>query len=261
MAEKEQKNFVKEYLAELAKRRLDRIMAEKEQKSNPKGKRYTVRYICNPYSVQMFKVDEAMKRRCLEAAAKDELGNLWCEYEDNDEEMCGSDETFHEGDLCCEYEDNDESTFFCPDYDYEWEVLTRERRIDLSVYDEDDNEIFHTNDMNDLCGQQDKDGNFSDFKGLPDGDYLIRFDTIKGSGWEGTFEAEEFDPKKLSFAKSSELDANLPLIEDDVMEVSCLCYDGDSMDDLEFISDNGSYGPYICLFNCKDKNKWEEIKP
>ena len=134
--------------------------------------------------------------------------------------------------------------------------------MDFSVYDEDDNEIYHTDDMKGfgLWGERDEDGDFTDFEGMPDGDYFIGFDVMKGSSWEGTFEAEEFDPKKLTFDRSKELDDEFPLIGDDVMEVSCLRYDGKEVD-LEFLSDNGSYGWTGYLYNCKEKDWWEEITP
>ena len=197
-------------------------------------RRFKVSFACRPYCVQMFKADEELKRRCLEAAANDELSSFWGDY------------AYDEG----EY-----------NFDYEREVLTWDSQMDFSVYDEDDNEIFHTDDMKDfdLWGLQNEDGDYTDFEGMPDGDYFIGFDTMKGSCWEGTFEAEEFDPKKLTFDRSKELDDEFPLIGDDVMEVSCLRYDGEQVD-LEFQSDNGSYGWTGYLYNCKEKDWWEEIE-
>ena len=83
---------------------------------------------------------------------------------------------------------------------------------------------------------------------------------MKGSCWEGTFEAEEFDPKKLAFERSKELNDEFPLVGDDIMEVSCLRYDGKEVE-LEFLSDNGSYGWSGYLYHCKEKDWWEEITP
>ena len=210
--------------------------AESNSQEQSTGKRqFKVSFACRPYCVQMFKADEELKRRCLEAAANEELSSFWGDY------------AYDEG----EY-----------NFDYEREVLTWDSQMDFSVYDEDGNEIFHTDDMKDfdLWGQQDEDGDYTDFEGMPDGDYFIGFDTMKGSCWEGTFEAEEFDPKKLSFDRSLELDDEFPLIGDDVMEVSCLRYDGEQVD-LEFLSDNGSYGWTGYLYHCKEKDWWEEISP
>ena len=207
-----------------------------EQSQATTGKRkFKVSFACRPYCIQMFKADEELKQRCLEAAANEELSEFWGDY------------AYDEGDYC---------------FDYEREVLTWDSRMDFSVYDEDDNEIFHTEDMGDfeLWGERDEDGDFTDFEGMPDGDYFIGFDTMKGSCWEGTFEAEEFDPKKLAFERSKELDDEFPMIGDDVMEVSCLRYDGEPVD-LEFQSDNGSYGWTGYLYNCKEKDWWEEITP
>lgn len=197
--------------------------------------RFRVSFGCRPYSVQMFKADEELKRRCLEAAANDELSEFWGDYSQG------------EG-ACC--------------FDYEREVLTWDSQMDFSVYDEDDNEIYHTDDMGDfeLWGECDEDGEFTDFEGMPDGDYFIGFDVMKGSCWEGTFEAENFDPKKLAFERSKELDDEFPMIGDDVIEVSCLRYDGEEVE-LEWLSDNGSYGWTGYLFNCKEKDWWEEISP
>ncbi len=197
--------------------------------------RFRVSFGCRPYSVQMFKADKELKRRCLEAAANDELSEFWGDYSQG------------EG-ACC--------------FDYEREVLTWDSQMDFSVYDEDDNEIYHTDDMGDfeLWGECDEDGEFTDFEGMPDGDYFIGFDVMKGSCWEGTFEAENFDPKKLAFERSKELDDEFPMIGDDVIEVSCLRYDGEEVE-LEWLSDNGSYGWTGYLFNCKEKDWWEEISP
>ena len=207
---------------------------EQEQVASAKRK-FKVSFSCRPYCVQMFKANEDLKRRCLEAAANEELSEFWGDYSQD------------EGGYC---------------FDYEREVLTWDSQMDFSVYDEDDNEIYHTDDMKDfdLWGERDEDGDFTDFEGMPDGDYFIGFDTMKGSCWEGTFEADEFDPKKLTFDRSKELDDEFPMIGDDVMEVSCLRYDGEEVD-LEFQSDNGSYGWTGYLYNCKEKDLWEEITP
>ena len=207
-----------------------------QNQERPTGKRkFKVSFSCRPYCVQMFKADEELKRRCLEAAANDELSSFWGDYAYDEEAY---------------------------NFDYEREVLTWDSQIDFSVYDEDDNEIFHTDDMNDfgLWGPQDEDGDYTNFEGMPDGDYFIGFDTMKGSCWEGTFEAEEFDPKKLAFERSTELNDEFPMIGDDVMEVSCLRYDGEPVE-LEFQSDNGSYGWTGYLYHCKEKDWWEEILP
>ena len=207
---------------------------EQEQVA-PVKKKFKVSFSCRPYCVQMFKADEELKLRCLEAAANEKLSEFWGDY------------AYGEGDYC---------------FDYEREVLTWDSQMDFSVYDEDDNEIYHTEDMKDfdLWGERDEDGDFTDFEGMPDGDYFIGFDVMKGSCWEGTFEVEEFDPKKLTFDRSKEIDDEFPMIGDDVMEVSCLRYDGEEID-LEFLSDNGSYGWTGYLYNCKKKDWWEEITP
>ena len=204
-----------------------------QEQAAPAKRKFKVSFACRPYCVQMFKVDEDLKRRCLEAAANDELSSFWGDY------------AYDEG----EY-----------NFDYEREVLTWDSQMDFSVYDEDDNEIYHTDDMKDfdLWGERDEDGDFTDFEGMSDGDYFIGFDVMKGSCWEGTFEAEQFDPKKFTFDRSKELDDEFPMIGDDVMEVSCLRYDGEEVD-LEFQSDNGSYGWTGYLYNCKKKDWWEEI--
>ena len=206
-----------------------------QEQTVPAKKKFKVSFACRPYCVQMFKADEDLKRRCLEAAANEELSEFWGDY------------AYNEGDCC---------------FDYESEVLTWDSQMDFSVYDEDDNEIYHTEDMKDfdLWGERDEDGDFTDFEGMPDGDYFIGFDVMKGSCWEGTFEVEEFDPKKLTFDRSKELDDEFPMIGDDVMEVSCLRYDGEEVD-LEFQSDNGSYGWTGYLYNCKEKDWWDEITP
>ena len=209
--------------------------SDEQEHAAPAKRKFKVSFACRPYCVQMFKADDELKRRCLEAAANEELSEFWGDY------------AYNEGDCC---------------FDYEHEVLTWDSQMDFSVYDEDDNEIYHTDDMKDfdLWGERDEDGEFTDFEGMPDGDYFIGFDVMKGSCWEGTFEAEEFDPKKLSFERSKELDDEFPMIGDDVMEVSCLRYDGEEID-LEFQSDNGSYGWTGYLYNCKEKDWWEEITP
>ena len=209
--------------------------SDEQDQVAPSKRKFKVSFACRPYCVQMFKADEDLKRRCLEAVANDELSEFWGDYSQG------------EGDYC---------------FDYEREVLTWDSQMDFSVYDEDDNEIYHTDDMKGfgLWGERDEDGDFTDFKGMPDGDYFIGFDVMKGSSWEGTFEAEEFDPKKLTFDRSKELDDEFPMIGDDVMEVSCLRYDGKEVD-LEFLSDNGSYGWTGYLYNCKEKDWWEEITP
>ena len=206
-----------------------------EPASTTTKRKFKVAFSCRPYCVQMFKVDEELKHRCLEAAANDELSEFWGDY------------AYGEGDCC---------------FDYEREVLTWDSRMDFSVYDEDGNEIHQTDDMSDfdIWANRDENGDFTgeDFDGMPDGDYFIGFDTMKGSYWEGFFEAEEFDPKKLAFERSCELNDEFPLIGDDVMEVSCLRYDGVPIE-LEFQSDNGSYGWTGYLFNCKEKDWWDEI--
>lgn len=52
-----------------------------QDQERPAGKRrFKVSFACRPYCVQMFKADEELKRRCLEAAANDEE-----EYERFDE--------------------------------------------------------------------------------------------------------------------------------------------------------------------------------
>ena len=212
------------------------VEESREQPQAPAGKRkFKVSFACRPYCIQMFKADEELKQRCLEAAANEELSEFWGDY------------AYDEGDYC---------------FDYEREVLTWDSRMDFSVYDENDNEIFHTDNMGDfeLWGERDEDGDFTDFEGMPDGDYFIGFDTMKGSCWEGTFEAEEFDPKKLAFERSKELNDEFPLVGDDIMEVSCLRYDGKEVE-LEFLSDNGSYGWSGYLYHCKEKDWWEEITP
>lgn len=204
-----------------------------QEQTAPAKRKFKVSFACRPYCVQMFKADEDLKRRCLEAAANEELSEFWGDYSQD------------EGGYC---------------FDYEREVLTWDSQMDFSVYDEEGNEVYHTDDMKDfdLWGERDEDGEFTDFVGMPDGDYFIGFDVMKGSCWEGTFEAEEFDPKKLTFDRSKELDDEFPMIGDDVMEVSCLRYDDEEVD-LEFQSDNGSYGWTGYLYNCKEKNWWEEI--
>lgn len=209
--------------------------SNEQEQTAPAKRKFKVAFACRPYCVQMFKADENLKRRCLEAAANEELSEFWGDYSQD------------EGGYC---------------FDYEREVLTWDSQMDFSVYDEDNNEIYHTDDMKDfdLWGERDEDGEFMDFEGLPDGDYFIGFDVMKGSCWEGIFEAEEFDPKKLTFVRSKEIDDEFPMIGDDVMEVSCLRYDGEEVD-LEFQSDNGSYGWTGYLYNCKEKNWWEEITP
>ena len=209
--------------------------SNEQEQTAPAKRKFKVSFACRPYCVQMFKADEDLKRRCLEAAANEELSSFWGDY------------AYDEG----EY-----------NFDYEREVLTWDSQMDFSVYDEDDNEIYHTDDMKDfdLWGERDEDGDFTDFEGMPDGDYFIGFDVMKGSCWEGEFEAEEFDPKKLAFERSKELDDEFPMIGDDVMEVSCLRYDGEEVD-LEFQSDNGSYGWTGYLYSCKEKDWWEEITP
>ena len=209
--------------------------SNEQEQAAPAKKKFKVSFSCRPYCVQMFKADEDLKRRCLEAAANEELSEFWGDYSQD------------EGGYC---------------FDYEREVLTWDSQMDFSVYDEDDNEIYHTDDMKDfdLWGERDEDGDFTDFEGIPDGDYFIGFDVMKGSCWEGEFEAEEFDPKKLTFDRSKEIDDEFPLIGDDVMEVSCMRYDGEEVD-LEFQSDNGSYGWTGYLYNCKEKDWWEEITP
>lgn len=232
------KTFEADYIRSLQKCRVsDKVegveMEESQQQLAGRKHRYKVSFACYPYCVQMFKADEDLKQRCLEAARNEELSSFWGDYA-------------YEG----------------YDFDYEREVLTWDSRMDFSVYDEDDNEIFHTDDMKDfdLWGQQDEDGDYTDFEGMPDGDYFIGFDTMKGSCWEGTFEAEEFDPKKLTFDRSKDIDDEFPLIGDDVMEVACLRYNGEQVD-LEFQSDNGSYGWTSYLYHCKEKDWWEEIEP
>ena len=207
--------------------------SNEQDQAAPTKKKYKVAFSCRPYCVQMFKAEEDLKRRCLEAAANEELSDFWGDYSQG------------EGDYC---------------FDYEREVLTWDSQMDFSVYDEEGNEVYHTEDMKDfdLWGERDEDGEFTDFEGMPDGDYFIGFDVMKGSCWEGTFEAEEFDPKKLTFDRSKELDDEFPMIGDDVMEVGCLRYDGEEVD-LEFLSDNGSYGWTGYLYNCKEQDWWEEI--
>ena len=209
--------------------------SNEQEQTAPAKRKFKVSFACRPYCVQMFKADEDLKRRCLEAAANEELSEFWGDYSQD------------EGGYC---------------FDYEREVLTWDSQMDFSVYDEDGNEVYHTDDMKDfdLWGERDEDGDFTDFEGMPDGDYFIGFDVMKGSCWEGTFEAEEFDPKTLAFERSKELDDEFPMIGDDVMEVSCLRYDGEEVD-LEFQSDNGSYGWTGYLYNCKEKDWWEEITP
>ena len=209
--------------------------SNEQEQTAPAKRKFKVSFACRPYCVQMFKADEDLKRRCLEAAANEELSDFWGDYSQD------------EGGYC---------------FDYEREVLTWDSQMDFSVYDEDGNEVYHTDDMKDfdLWGERDEDGDFTDFEGMPDGDYFIGFDVMKGSCWEGTFEAEVFDPKKLTFDRSKELDDEFPMIGDDVMEVSCLRYDGEEVD-LEFQSDNGSYGWTGYLYNCKEKDWWEEITP
>lgn len=209
--------------------------SNEQEQAAPAKRKFKVSFACRPYCVQMFKADEELKRRCLEAAANEELSEFWGDYSQD------------EGGYC---------------FDYEREVLTWDSQMDFSVYDEDGNEIYHTDDMKDfdLWGERDDEGEFTDFEGMPDGDYFIGFDVMKGSCWEGEFEAEEFDPKKLTFDRSKELDDEFPMIGDDVMEVSCLRYDGEEVD-MEFQSDNGSYGWTGYLYNCKEKDWWEEITP
>ena len=209
--------------------------SDEQEHATSSKRKFKVSFACRPYCVQMFKADEDLKRRCLEAAANEELSEFWGDY------------AYNEGDYC---------------FDYEREVLTWDSQMDFSVYDEDDNEIYHTDDMKEfgLWGERDEDGEYTDFEGMPDGDYFIGFDVMKGSCWEGSFEAEEFDPKKLTFDRSKELDDEFPMIGDDVMEVSCLRYDGEEVD-LEFLSDNGSNGWTGYLYICKKKDWWEEITP
>ena len=196
-------------------------------------RKFKVSFGCMPYCIQMFKTDDELKRRCLEAAADDMLSEFWDEY------------AYDEGDY---------------DFDFEREVLTWDSDMDFSVYDEEDNVIFHTNNMTDfeLWGGRNEDDDFTDFKGMDDGDYFIGFQTMKDSCWEGTFEAEEFDPKKFTFDRCIEIDDEFPIIGDDVMEIDCLRYDGEKVD-LEFISDMGSSGRTGYLLNCKKKNLWEEL--
>ena len=214
---------------------VDEAAENRNEQAAPAKRKFKVSFACRPYCVQMFKANEDLKRRCLEAAANEELSEFWRDYSQD------------EGGYC---------------FDYEREVLTWDSQMDFSVYDEDENEIYHTDDMKDfdLWGERDEDGDFTDFEGMPDGDYFIGFDMMKGSCWEGTFEAEEFDPKKLTFDRSKELNDECPMIGDDIMEVSCLRYDGEEVD-LEFLSDNGSYGWTGYLYNCKEKDWWEEITP
>lgn len=108
------------------------VEESREQPQAPAGKRkFKVSFACRPYCIQMFKADEELKQRCLEAAANEELSEFWGDY------------AYDEGDYC---------------FDYEREVLTWDSRMDFSVYDEDDNEIFHTEDMGDfeLWGERDE---------------------------------------------------------------------------------------------------------
>ena len=84
-----------------------------EQAQTPAHKRkFKVSFACRPYCVQMFKADKDLKRRCLEAAANEELSEFWGDYSQG------------EGDYC---------------FDYEREVLTWDSQMDFSVYDEDGN--------------------------------------------------------------------------------------------------------------------------
>lgn len=195
-----------------------------EQHTIGKKQTYKVELNCNHHRILMFRANEEMCEECRKYIEEDEgsLSSLW----ENWEEDFG--------------------------YTYEIDIMTNNSPFELVIYDEKGNKIYETKQANIEKDRVDP------FKGIKDGNYLVANNFVKGSFWDGTFEANEFNPSKLYFKQSDELDNNF-IISGKMALVYDLYYDGEPIT-LYFISENDvyNYDEYYFL-NCSMKNKWSKI--
>ena len=138
-------------------------------------------------------------------------------------------------------------------------------RFFFTVKDENGNEVYSTNNVNDLIDNELPEEQRSPFKGIKSGTYFVRFQTLKGCFYEGEIELDEpFDPKRLYVVQSSEI--NDELMDDDVYPMSNVYYrkkqtmipKNDTLH-MEFNSyaDEQYYDTYI--YSVKDKDYWVRL--
>lgn len=199
--------------------------------------KYKITYMGYPLWVRMIQLDEIQKEFFLN---NEYLDDLWEE---------------------CESE--------VGDYNIERELITCQDRIQISVEDENGNTVFDTESIDDIkqFPYYDDDDNLVSpegyvFKGVADGLYIVNQDTMKGSFWECDLELiDNFDPSRLYMVQDDVL--NDEFCPDNCFPMGVLYYQkGDSIDldndrlDMNFMSDNGSYGYSVNISSVKEKDWW-----
>ena len=123
----------------------------------------------------------------------------------------------------------------------------------LEVKDEDDNVIYETTDPSSIVRYPEYDEDVElptpnfDFKGVKPGTYIVENNDLKWCTLTGEFEAEEFDPKKLSFHPSEVFDKML--CDEDVFLIE-LRYDNQKLD-IE-VDYNDCYGSDLHLLEAEE---------
>lgn len=160
----------------------------------------------------------------------------------------------------------------CYEFEVEREYLTPNiDRFSLTISDENDNIVYESEDVNDLVDQTyDDEGEERvkgwKFKGVEDGCYLTRIQTIKGSYYTGEFELNEpFDEEKLYIIRDQII--NDDLLGDYVYPIDTLYYQqGDGYDAerdkicLDFESDCGEQYYSTHIFQVTEKDYWKNLQ-
>lgn len=171
-----------------------------------------------PTEVRLYSVDDEVQE------ALDDIGGV----EEVDEDFFDDNELY-----------NDYGTVVMNDC-----ALDDSETFSLEVKDEDDNVIYETTDPGSIVRYPEYDEDVElptpnfDFKGVEPGTYIVENSDLKWCTLAGEFEAEEFDPKKLSFHPSEVFDQKL--CNEDVF-LSELRYDNQKLDmEVDYSEDCGS---------------------
>jgi hypothetical protein len=159
------------------------------------------------------------------------------------------------------------------DFYLERQFLMREcDRFSLTIKDEDDNIVYESEDVNevtDLDRTVDDEGDYIEsyeFKGVKDGIYLTRIQTIKGCYYDGEFELDEpFDKDRLYLIRDKEISDEL--MGDDVFPLDTIYYQrGESIKldadiiYLEHREDQGEQYYETFLLRVEEGDWWHNLK-
>ncbi len=175
-------------------------------------------------------------------------------YEADEDLVARCNESENINETFSDYDDEMESDYSC-----ELDLISRHDSGVLTILDEDNNEVFRTDNLADIPFKSDD--NTAD--PLDEGTFLVRTAHMENALLEGEMKIEgPFDPSKLYFSIDNTLLCMPYLDESPLAHPRNLMYEG--LDDpnycgLDYMDDDGCCGSDICLLEHHGDNSWTTI--